>query len=94
MTKKEYVLQLLTKLQQAWREYADGLLLIIEQTDVEQSVVDGLYTIISLSVDEVLDADTKAILERWKTILQKIAYVEAQEKEHLDEELDQLLQQL
>jgi hypothetical protein len=47
----------------------------------------------SLAVSETFDAQTKQALETGMSILKKIAYVEAQEKEHLDEELEELLGQ-
>ncbi len=93
MTKKEYILQILTRL--SWiREYADGLKVIVEWTEIEESVIDGLYTLMSVAVSETLDVQTQQALQKGMSILKKIAYVESQEKVHLDEELALLLQQL
>lgn len=93
MTKKEYIIALLTKLSTS-RAYADGLKLIVEQTDVQDSVLDGLYDLLAKSVSETLDVVKKESLAKWLTALQKIQEIEKEENAHLDEDLDALLTQI
>lgn len=93
MTKKEYVIEVLTRLSGIW-EYADALQMIISQTAIDQSVIDGLYTLMSLSITKLNDEQAKSAIDKSMQLLKKIAYAEEQEKLHLNEELDSLLNQI
>ena len=93
MTKKDYLLTLLTKLSWQWA-YADWLKAVVEQTNIEGDVLDGLYNILSQAVAETVDAMKKDSLKKWLTALQKIQQLEYNENSHLDDELDTLLNQI
>jgi len=93
MTKKEYLLILLTKLSWQWA-YADGLKLVLEQTEVQDSVIDGLYSLLAQAVAETVDTIKQDALNKWLTALQKIQQIEHDENIHRDEELDTLLDQI
>ncbi len=93
MTKKDYILELLTKLSWQWA-YADGLKLVVQQTDVQDSVVDGIYDLLAQSLQEVSDTKKKESLTQSLTVLQKIQQLEHDENIHRDEELDTLLNQI
>ena len=54
MTKKTYILTLLTKLSGQWA-YADGLKALVEQTDVQDSVINGIYDILAQTISEIVD---------------------------------------
>ncbi len=93
MTKKEYIITLLSKLSGQWA-YADGLKLVVEQTDVQDSVIDGIYALLSQSLKEVSDNNKRDSLTQSLTVLQKIQQLEHDENIHRDEELDALLNQI
>lgn len=93
MTQKEYILTLLTKLSGIW-EYADGLRLIIEQADISQTIIEWLFKILSSAVAEVNEWKKREMLNKWLTIIQKIAKAEEQEQAGLDQELEDLLSQI
>ena len=61
MTKKDYILALLTKLSGQW-DYADGLKAVVEQATVEASVMDGLYMLLSQAVSDTVDSIKKKAL--------------------------------
>lgn len=93
MTKKEYIITLLSKLSGQWL-YADGLKLVVEQTNIQDSVIDGIYDLLSKSLQEVSDNKKKESLTQSLTVLQKIQQLEHDENIHRDEELDTLLSQI
>jgi hypothetical protein len=93
MTKKEYIITLLSKLSSQWL-YADGLRLVVEQTHIQDSVIDGIYDLLSKSLQEVSDNKKKESLTQSLTVLQKIQQLEHDENIHRDEELDTLLSQI
>jgi hypothetical protein len=93
MTKKEYIITLLSKLSGQWA-YADGLKLVVEQTNIQDSVIDGIYDLLSQSLQEVSDTKKKESLTQSLTVLQKIQQLEHDENIHRDEELDTLLNQI
>ncbi len=90
MTKKDYILNLLTKLD-GTREMAGPLQALIEHTDVDAAFIDGLSALLMQAVHEVSDEIEKNRLLASQDFLKTL-----QEKEVLDTddglELDALLQ--
>lgn len=90
MTKKDYILNLLTKLD-GTREMAAPLQALIEHTDVDAAFIDGLSALLMQAVHEVSDEIEKNRLLASQDFLKTL-----QEKEVLDTddglELDALLQ--
>lgn len=92
MTKKEYLIKLLSKLSGQWA-YADGLKIVVEQTNVDDSVVDGLYDVLAQAVSETVDEIKKTSLMKWLHALQHIQEFQ-QDDDELEKELDTILAQI
>lgn len=90
MTKKDYILTLLTKLDGS-REMAGPLKTLIQDTEVDDEFVDGLSALLMEAVHEVTDDETKLKLEASKKFIQKLQQQEANESRNIDSELDTML---
>lgn len=92
MTKKTYILTLLTKLSGQWA-YADGLKALVEQTDVQDSVINGIYDILAQTISEIVDDSKRESLMKWLHALQNIQELEQNHIES-EQELDGILNQI
>lgn len=90
MTKKEYLLTVLDKLTGVW-EYAKGLHIILSQTEVSQTVIDGLYDIISAAVKATTSEVAQIKLEKWMAIVHKLAESHSFDQAKLDKQLEDML---
>lgn len=90
MTKKEYILTLLERLS-GTRNYAEGLKLIVEQNDVSDTIIDGIYTLLSQAIHETVESDKKQSLEKSLELLQKIKHNDQTHQQDIDQEFDELL---
>ena len=89
MTKKDYILTLLSKLD-GTREMAAPLQALIEHTDVDDQFIDGLSALLMQAVHEVADE-----IQKNKLIASQDFLKQLQSKESSDintDELDELLQ--
>lgn len=89
MTKKEYLLQLMTVLEGKW-SMAAGLKLLVEQNVLDDQTIDALQKIFSDAIEEISDQNAKKSLINSQAFLKKLAEKERQQQIK-DDELDQLL---
>lgn len=90
MTKKEFLVTLLEKLSSTWT-YATWLKLVVEQSDVSDSVIDGIYGVLSEALHETNESQKKESMKKSLEILQRLKENSQSEQENLDQEFDQLL---
>ena len=91
MTKKTYILTLLTKLSGQWA-YADGLKALVEQTDVQDSVINGIVEwIITQSMKQTLSHLEQERMNKAMIAVQKIKELH---HDFTDESLDNILSQI
>jgi len=93
MTKKEYLLKLLTALETD-RPMAPGLKILVEASVLDDKTIEALFTIFRHAVNTVSEGDEKAKLEKWLDFLQKLqeAELESQKEDLKDiQELDNML---
>jgi hypothetical protein len=90
MTKKIYILTLLTKLD-GIRDMATPLKTLIEHTDIDNEFIDGLAAMMMESVHEVADANEKEKLQASQDFLKSLQSKEFDESICADEELDRML---
>jgi hypothetical protein len=90
MTKKNYILTLLTKLD-GIRDMAAPLQTLIEHTDVDDAFIDGLAAMMMEAVHEVADASNQAKLQASQNFLHSLQAKELNERISADDELDAML---
>ncbi len=90
MDKKEYLVTLLEKLSGTWT-YALWLKLIVEQADVDDSVIDGIYAILSEAIHETTESMKKESMIKSLEILKKLKENSQSDQDTLDQEFDNLL---
>lgn len=93
MTKKEYILTLLSRLEW-YRGLAGPLRNLVEHTDVDIEFIDGLCGILMHAVHEVADELQRDKLLKTQEFLKKLQLQELSDVDHIDEELDQMLKDL
>jgi len=94
MNKKEYLIKLLEQLSPMW-SLAKWFKVIVEQWELQDSVIDMLMEAIQWAVHTVKDEFAQEKLQKWMTYLQEMKNIEDQEKMEDEAELqklDQLLQ--
>jgi hypothetical protein len=89
MTKKEYIIKLMTALE-GKRAFAKGLKLLVEGNILDDVTIDGLVKIFVAAIHEVKNAESKNILEKGKDYLQKLKKVEREQHAKEGEELKDL----
>lgn len=92
MTKKEYLLQLMTALEGKWA-MAAGLKLLVEQNVLDDQTIDALQKIFSNVIEEIADQNAKKSLINSQEFLKKLAEKERQQQIK-DNELDHLLENI
>jgi len=92
MTKKQYVIKLLTALEND-RPLAKGLLTLIQQWEVDDETIGALSKIFIQAVNKVSQKINTKKLEKAWDILRKIQEIESHEKNGL-EELDIIIDEL
>ncbi len=90
MTKKDYILTLLTKLD-GIRDMATPLKTLIEHTEVDNEFVDGLAAMMMEAVHEVTDASNQAKLQASQDFLKSLQSKQIDESLSADEELEAML---
>ncbi len=93
MTKKNYILTLLTKLD-GIRDMATPLKTLIEHTDIDDAFIDGLAAMMMEAVHEVADASNQAKLQASQNFLHSLQAKELNERISADDELDAMLASL
>lgn len=76
MTKKEYLIKLLTKIWDNILPIAPDLLYIIKNKSVDDSIIESLYTIFNKAIKTTEDISKKIKLEKWLSVLDKIKTLE------------------
>lgn len=90
MTKKQYILTLLTKLN-GIRDMAWPLQTLIEHTDIDDEFIDGLSAMMMEAVHEVSDASNQAKLQSSQNFLKVLKAKQVEEQISADDELDAML---
>lgn len=90
MTKKDYILTLLTKLDSI-RDMATPLKTLIEHTDVDYEFIDGLAAMMMEAIHEVADTSQQAKLQASQDFLKSLQSKEIDESISADAELDAML---
>lgn len=90
MTKKDYILTLLTKLD-GIRDMATPLRTLIEHTDIDSEFIDGLAAMMMEAVHEVSDASNQAKLQASQNFLKSLQSKQIDESLSADEELEAML---
>lgn len=93
MSNKEYLLQLLAKLEPYW-EPAKGFLLIVQNVWSDHKIIDALIWIIKKAIKETDNAQMKQHLESSLTLLEKIQQAELEQREVDEAECEVLLEEL
>lgn len=89
MTKKEYLIKLLTALDGKW-SMAAGLKLLVEQNMLDDQTIVWLQHVFAESIKQISDQNTQKSLVKSQQFLQKLKERELQEQQK-DDELNQLL---
>lgn len=96
MDKKEYILKLLNLFKDTL-PLARGLIILIENSQIDKTLLDTLIQSFQDSLDQIQDEKIKLKLEKWKTFLEELRKKE-EESRKLDEEdikrLDNLLKDI
>jgi hypothetical protein len=90
MTKKDYILKLLTMLE-GTRELAKPLQDLVQHTDVDNEFIDGLSAMMIEAVHEVADTSQQAKLQASQNFLKSLQSKEIDESISADAELDEML---
>lgn len=93
MTKKDYILTLLTKLD-GIRDMAGPLKTLIEHTDIDNEFINWLAEMLLEAVNEVDNNIQKKKLEAGQLFLKNLQQKESDESVDLDAELDTMLASL
>ncbi len=93
MTKKEYLIKLLTALDGKW-PMAAGLKLLIENNTLSGQTIDAMQSIFAESLKFVEDQESQKALQKSHNFLQKLKEIELsnQKKDSLD--LDEMLENI
>lgn len=89
MTKKEYIINVLEKLQDS-RELAPGLLILVQSGDLDDDTIDALTDIFKKAIKTVSDKVKRDELQAWIDKLQAIKQAELDEKEKEAAELQEM----
>jgi hypothetical protein len=94
MNRTEYVIKLLTAIQEDW-PLAKGLLLLIQWGNIDDDTIDALSRIFMDAVDKVNSRVNEGKVKKWAEILQKIKRLEewddnTSELQELEDMIDQL----
>ncbi|MDD3262751.1 MAG: hypothetical protein PHR61_02800 [Candidatus Absconditabacteria bacterium] len=93
MTKKEYLIKLLTALEGKW-PMAAGLKLLIEYNTLNDQTIDALQHIFVESIKFVNDQESQNALQKSHDFLQKLKERERLHKEGEEVELDEMLENI
>jgi len=89
MTKKEYLIKLLTALEEKWA-MAKGLRLLIEKNVLNDQIIDGLQHVFAEAIKYINDEKDRESIECSQKFLEKLKEIELKDQEN-NEDLDQLL---
>lgn len=90
MTKKEYLIKILEKLR-AYRSLADEILALLEETELDEDIIDW---IIKLIEDEVKKQKTEKSKQKFTLVKEIIKKIKEQEKNEKIENIDDILNQI
>lgn len=89
MDKKQYVLKVLDLIKDAM-PLARGLIILIQDTDVDQKLIDTLISAFNESLKDIKDEEIKNKLEKWKHFLEEMKRMETESKKRDDEDIHHL----
>jgi hypothetical protein len=90
MTKKEYLIKILEKLRE-YRSLADGILALLEETELDENIIDW---IIKLIENEVKKQKTEKSKQRFVLAKETIKKLQEQESLEDDDNIDDILNQI
>ncbi len=90
MTKKEYLIKILEKLKE-YRSLADGILALLEETELDDNIIDW---IIKLIENEVKKQTTEKSKQKFTLIKEKIKKIKGQEENEKIKNIDDILEQI
>lgn len=90
MTKKEYLIKILEKLRE-YRSLADGILALLEETELDENIIDW---IIKLIEDEVKKQTTEKSKQTFTLVKETIQKIKKQEENEEIENIDDILNQI
>lgn len=93
MTKKEYILKLLTALDGKWT-MARWLKLLIEGNVLDDTMIDSLQHIFAEAIKQSNNQQSKDSLLKSQQFLKKLQTIESEQQEKDEEDLNQLLQNI
>lgn len=93
MTKKNYIIAVLDRLDGTW-ELASALKALIEHTDVDDEFISGIAELLMQAIHEVADDLDKEKLQRSHDFLLYLQKKETDESLSADSELDEMLANL
>ncbi len=86
MTKKDYIIKLLTALLTDW-ELAQPLLTLVEHNVFDEKTLDALVDIFKKAVANVTDTIKQAKLQKWLSYLEKLKIQEQQQRQQEESDL-------
>ena len=89
MDKKQYVLKVLDIMKDAM-PLARGLIILIEDTDVDEKLIDTLISAFNESLKDIKDDEIKHKLEKGKHFLEEMKRIEIESKKRDEEDLQHL----
>lgn len=96
MTKKEYILKVLDALVGYW-PLARGLKILIDGNALDDKTIDSLVDILSKTIDEIKDGETKEKLQKSKSVLEQLKKIEWEQHvrdEASLKELDKMIKEI
>lgn len=90
MTKKEYLIKILEKLKE-YRSLADGILALLEETELDDNIIDW---IIKLIENEVKKQTTEKSKQKFTLIKETIKKIKGQEENEKIKNIDDILEQI
>lgn len=90
MTKKDYLIKILEKLREH-RSLADGILTLLQETEVDKNILDGMIKIIEEETKKQKSAKNQQKFNQAKEVIKKL-----QEQEKLEDinNIDNILDQI
>lgn len=93
MTKKEYLIKLLTALDWKW-PMAAGLKLLVENNVLNDQTIDALQSIFAESIKFINDQKAREVLQKSHDFLEKLKEVEFLHQEKEDIDLNEMLENI
>ena len=97
MTKKEYIISLLSLLGKDALSISDDILFLIKSNKVNDQMIDSLYDILKEAVKSTRDGIKRNKISKWLQLLNKLKSIEEKQKisdQQDTKELDEMLKNI